>query len=138
MSNEAPGSPEAQGSSKPLVIFIHGFPDSWAVWRHIVSQPELQKSATVVAIDMPGYGGSQALPKYNGTNVMEKMAELIITLRSKYGVDDETSKNKKKTLIVAHDWGCVIAMRLAAEAPTLADRFVLSNGPWVSLQRFIC
>ncbi|KAJ6144435.1 hypothetical protein N7470_008330 [Penicillium chermesinum] len=133
VSNEVPGSTEAQNSTKPLVIFIHGFPDSWAVWRNVINQPELQKSATIVALDMPGYGGSEGLPKYDGTNVLEKMTELIITLRSKYGVDDETTKNKKKTIILAHDWGCVVAMRLAAEAPTVADRFVLSNGPLPAL-----
>jgi pimeloyl-ACP methyl ester carboxylesterase len=119
-------------SSKPLVIFIHGFPDSWAVWRHIVSNTDLQKSATLVAIDMPGYGGTQGVKKYNGTNVLENMTQLIINLRIQYGVDNATETSKKRTVIVAHDWGCVIAMRLAAEAPSLADRFLLSNGPLVS------
>ncbi|KAJ5636553.1 uncharacterized protein N7484_009866 [Penicillium longicatenatum] len=133
LSNDVPNSQEVLASSKPLVIFIHGFPDSWAVWRHIVSNTDLQKSATLVAIDMPGYGGTQGVKKYNGTNVLENMTQLIINLRIQYGVDNATETSKKRTVIVAHDWGCVIAMRLAAEAPSLADRFLLSNGPLPSL-----
>ncbi|KAJ5803302.1 uncharacterized protein N7503_005752 [Penicillium pulvis] len=133
LSNDVPNSKEVLASSKPLVIFIHGFPDSWAVWRHIASNLDLQKSATLVAIDMPGYGGTQGVKKYNGTNVLENMAQLIINLRIQYGVDSATETSKKRTIIVAHDWGCVVAMRLAAEAPSLADRFLLSNGPLMSL-----
>ncbi|KAJ5654365.1 hypothetical protein N7490_001368 [Penicillium lividum] len=133
LSNDVPNSKEVLASSKPLVVFIHGFPDSWAVWRHIASNPALQASATLVAIDMPGYGGSQAVEKYNGTNILENMAQLIINLRIQYGIDQGAEKSKRRTIIVAHDWGCVIAMRLATEAPSLADRFLLSNGPLPSL-----
>jgi pimeloyl-ACP methyl ester carboxylesterase len=131
LSNEAPGSEAALNSDKPLVIFVHGFPDSWAIWRHIISSPSLQESANLVAIDLPGYGGSEGLEKYTATAVLEKMTELIVTLRLQYGVDDDSTTSKNKTIVVAHDWGCVISMRLAAEAPSLADRFILSNGPLV-------
>lgn len=131
VSNEVPGSVAALKSDKPLVIFIHGFPDSWAIWRHIVSSPALQSAATLVAIDLPGYGGSEGLEKYSATRVLEKLTELIVTLRNQYGVDDGSETNKKKTIVVAHDWGCVLSMRLAAEAPSIAHRFVLTNGPLV-------
>ncbi|EPS27815.1 hypothetical protein POX_e06796 [Penicillium oxalicum] len=135
VSNEAPGSPAALAADRPLVIFIHGFPDSWAIWRHIASSSTLQAAANLVAIDMPGYGGTQGLDKYSATNLLEKLAELVIALRSQYGVDDGTQANKKRVTIVAHDWGCVLAMRLAAEAPSLAHRFILTNGPLPSLAR---
>ncbi|KAJ5157277.1 uncharacterized protein N7482_008377 [Penicillium canariense] len=133
VSNVTPGSPAALKSDKPLVIFIHGFPDSWAIWRHIASSPSLQDAANVVAIDLPGYGGTQSLERYTATAVLEKLTELIITLRSQYGVDEGSEVNKEKVVIVAHDWGCVLSMRLAAEAPSLAHRFILSNGPLMSL-----
>lgn len=118
-------------SNKPLVIFIHGYPDSWAVWRYIISSPDLQKSAHLVAIDLPNFGGSQTL-KASATNVLENLAQAIINLRIQYGVDQESETNKKKTIIVAHDWGFVLSARLATEASPLADRFIMSNGPLVS------
>lgn len=120
---------------KPLLIFIHGFPDSWAVWRHIVSSKTLQNAATIVVVDLPGYGGSESLNEYTATNVLENLANFVVSMRARYGVDNEENGNvasgSKRTVIVGHDWGCTLAMRLAAEAPQLADRFVLSNGPLV-------
>ncbi|KAJ5582001.1 hypothetical protein N7535_000621 [Penicillium sp. DV-2018c] len=133
VSNDTPNKPEIINSDKPLVIFIHGFPDSWAIWRHIIRDTALQKAVSIVAIDLPGYGGTESLEKYNATNVLEKLTELIITLRRQYGVDSDDESNKKRTVIVAHDWGCVLSMRLAAEAPSLAHRFILSNGPSMKL-----
>lgn len=88
--------------------------------------------AVVVAVDLPGYGGSDSLDEYSATNVLEALTEFIIAMRMRYGVDKEGESNLKKTIIVAHDWGCVLSMRLAAEAPQLADRFILTNGPLVS------
>ncbi|CAI7598365.1 unnamed protein product [Penicillium glandicola] len=133
VSNDIPNTPETINSDKPLVIFIHGFPDSWAIWRRIIGNPALQEAVSLVAIDLPGYGGTERLEKYNATNVLEKLTELIVTLRTQYGVDLGNESNKKRTIIVAHDWGCVLSMRLAAEAPSLAHRFILSNGPSMKL-----
>ncbi|KAJ5834893.1 hypothetical protein N7447_000919 [Penicillium robsamsonii] len=133
VSNDIPNTPETVNSDKPLVIFIHGFPDSWAIWRRIITNPALQEAVSLVAIDLPGYGGTESLEEYNATNVLERLTELIVTLRTQYGVDSGNESNKKRTIIVAHDWGCVLSMRLAAEAPSLAHRFILSNGPSMKL-----
>jgi pimeloyl-ACP methyl ester carboxylesterase len=134
------GSPDIPRSNKPLVIFIHGFPDSWAIWRHVLSSAGLRDSAFLVAIDLPGYGGSDRLDQYSATKVLEKLTEFIVAIRERYEVealrDDELADPRRtsprKVIIVSHDWGCILAMRLAAEAPQLADRFILSNGPLVS------
>lgn len=131
LSNASPGSPAALNPEKPLVILIHGWPDSSGVWRYIAGSAKLQETANLVVIDLPGFGGSGRLEKYSATRVLEALTELIITLRTQYGVDDDSESRKKRTIIVAHDWGCVLSMRLAAEAPSLADRWILSNAPLV-------
>ena len=43
----------------PLVLFVHGFPESWYSWRH---QLEAVSAAgfTAAAIDVRGYGGQAA------------------------------------------------------------------------------
>ncbi|OKL60614.1 hypothetical protein UA08_04188 [Talaromyces atroroseus] len=128
----ASASLSAAASTRPLVIFLHGFPDSWAVWRHILASPWLRESSNLVAVDLPGYGGSDLLERYSATEVHERLTEFIIALRELYGIDDYTNDIQARVIIVGHDWGCGIAMRLAAEAPQLADRFILSNGPLVS------
>lgn len=131
MSNVQPNSQSALNSERPLVILIHGWPDSWAIWRFIAKSRSLQESVDLVVIDLPGFGGSGRLEKYSATRVLEALTDLIIKLRVQYGVDDSSQSRKKRTIIAAHDWGCVLAMRLAAEAPALADRWILSNAPLV-------
>jgi pimeloyl-ACP methyl ester carboxylesterase len=84
--------------------------------------------------------------------VLEKLTEFIVAIRERYEVetlssddelaalirksagvsDDPHRLSPRRVIIVSHDWGCVLATRLAAEAPQLADRFILSNGPLVS------
>lgn len=87
----------------------------------------------MVAVDLPGYGGSDSLEKYGATEVLEALTEFIVAVRERCGVDDpERARPTKRVVIVAHDWGGVLAFRLAAEAPQLADRFMVVNGPLVS------
>lgn len=133
VTNDVPDQQKtASKPAKPLVVFIHGFPDSWALWRHILMSTALRESSSLVAVDLPGFGGSDRLQKYTATNVLEKLTEFVVMLREDYEIDDDTDgKTRGRVIIVAHDWGCVLAMRLAAEAPQLADRFILTNGPLV-------
>ena len=41
----------------PLVVMVHGFPESWFSWRHQIG-PIAQAGFTACAIDVRGYGGS--------------------------------------------------------------------------------
>src|SRR5258706_10003197 len=45
---------EGQG---PLVVLVHGFPESWYSWRHQL-RPIAEAGFTAAAIDVRGYGGS--------------------------------------------------------------------------------
>ena len=115
-----------------LIILIHGFPDSCVMWRHILQEPAIPSiAATYVAVDLPGYGGSDSFDKYD-TEVLESLTEFIVGMRETYLKTLANGQPTSGTYVVGHDWGCVLAMRLASEAPTLADRFILTNGPHVS------
>jgi pimeloyl-ACP methyl ester carboxylesterase len=41
----------------PLVVLVHGFPESWYSWRHQMA-PLAAAGFTACAIDVRGYGGS--------------------------------------------------------------------------------
>ena len=41
----------------PLIVLVHGCPESWYSWRHQISLLS-EKGYTVAAIDVRGYGGS--------------------------------------------------------------------------------
>lgn len=135
VSNQSPEAAGSDNSDEPLVIFLHGFPDSWAIWRHVLASPVIREGSTVVAVDLPGYGGSGSLQKYGATEIMEALMEFIIRVREDYGVDSQENDRRKKVIIVGYDWGAVFAFRLAGEAPQLADRFIATNGPLVPLMQ---
>ena len=47
----------AMAGSGPLVIMVHGFPESWYSWRHQIG-PVAEAGYRVAALDVRGYGGS--------------------------------------------------------------------------------
>lgn len=116
-----------------LVILIHGFPDSCLMWKSLLSEPAIPlREATYVCVDLPGYGGSDSLGVHD-TAVLEALTEFVVAMRDTFLTTDGNGSASKNTYIVAHDWGGVLSFRLAAEAPTLADRFIIMNAPLVEL-----
>ncbi|PVI02924.1 alpha/beta-hydrolase [Periconia macrospinosa] len=104
---------------KNVAVFLHGFPDSFLLWRHLLTEETLQ-NYLLIAVDLPGYGGSDSLSTYDANQVLETVTEFILAMRAQY------LKEEHKFIIVSHDWGGLIAARLASEANQLADRFVIA------------
>ena len=89
----------------PLVLMVHGFPESWYSWRHQIG-PVADAGFTACAIDVRGYGGSDK-PYPVEAYAMERMiADLA-------GVADALSPNEP-AILVGHDWGANAAWALAA------------------------
>lgn len=90
-------------------------------------------------MDLPGYGGSDGLPQYDATTVLETITAFILCMREEYTGEAQGSPTERgKVIIVSHDWGAAIAFRLAAEAPQLADRFITSSVFLVSFRQWRC
>jgi hypothetical protein len=103
------------------------------MWRALLQESAVPlQEATYVCVDLPGYGGSDNFDKYD-TAVLEALAEFISAMRDTFLAVNDNGEAKKSTYIVAHDWGAILALRLAAEAPSLADRFIITNGPHIEL-----
>jgi pimeloyl-ACP methyl ester carboxylesterase len=45
-----------RGGRGPALVLLHGFPQDWFEWRRIM--PRLSQRFTVIAVDLPGVGGS--------------------------------------------------------------------------------
>ncbi len=88
----------------PLVVMVHGFPESWYSWRHQMA-PLAAAGFTACAIDVRGYGGSDK-PHEVEAYSMENMA------RDVAGVIDALSPGKPAVLI-GHDWGAPIVWHTA-------------------------
>ncbi|KAI5364865.1 Putative alpha/beta hydrolase-1 [Septoria linicola] len=118
----------SNAKTRALVIFLHGFPDS----AHLFSR-QLRSSigvdTTLVALDLPGCGGSDSLDRYGPDDVLNVVAEAIVLLKKRYIAQDEELEvaEKPRCILVGHDWGGVIGFRLAAETSGLIDHFVPIN-----------
>jgi pimeloyl-ACP methyl ester carboxylesterase len=91
----------------PLVLMIHGFPESWYSWRHQL--PALAGAGyRAVAIDMRGYGRSSkplAVEEYRMVKLVADNVGLVAALGAEQAV------------IVGHDWGAPIAWTSAMLRP---------------------
>ena len=69
---------EKGDKSKPLMLFVHGFPEFWYSWRYQLK--EFSKDYWTVAIDQRGYGDSEKLGKmsdYHLDNMVEDIRQLV-------------------------------------------------------------
>lgn len=114
-------------SSQNLVIFLHGFPDTCYIWEKQLHS-QLAEQAKLVALDLPGCGGSDNLPDYGPDSMLNAIAEAILVLRDCHGSQTGTAAS---CVLVSHDWGGVIASRLAAETTGLVDEVVVVNSTYV-------
>ena len=100
------------------------------MWKGFLELPDQAPSSWLVAVDLPGHGGSDGLESYGPDAFLEIMADFILAMRQRYLPDGHP---KNKVLIVGHDWGAVVAFRIAAQAPQVADRFILGNSVLVGI-----
>ena len=110
----------AEIGSGPLVLFCHGWPESWYSWRH-----QLVAVAAAgfrcVAPDMRGYGGTQApepIEAYTLFNLVGDMAELVKAL------------GESRAFIVGHDWGAPVAWHAALWRPDLFPAVCAMSVPY--------
>lgn len=113
---------EGNAAPKNVIFFIHGFPDSFAIWRLVLQSSDLLRDNILIAVDLPGYGGSDSLSAYGPYEVLETLTEFFIGVRKLY------LHEGKKVVAVTHDWGSLIGARLASEAKELADHWIITGG----------
>ena len=98
---------------EPLVL-LHGFPQHWYVWRHLL--PQLAATHRVLAFDLRGCGWSEA-PKHGyGT---PNLAEDVIAVLDALGIGAAT--------IVGHDWGAWVGFVAAVRHPDRVRALVSVN-----------
>ena len=91
----------------PLVLLLHGFPESWYSWRHQFA-PLAAAGYHAVAPDMRGYGKSDKphdVAAYNQVEVMRDIIGLIPAL------------GYETAVVIGHDWGAPTAWGCARDYP---------------------
>lgn len=89
----------AEMGEGPLVLLIHGWPESWYSWRHQL--PALAAAGYhAVAPDMRGYGKTDAPKAIDQYDVVHLTADVV-------GVIDALGEDQ--AVVVGHDWGSIVA-----------------------------
>ena len=101
-----------------LIMFVHGFPESWYAWRNQLA--DLGQDHQAVALDMRGYNLSSKpseVEQYGIAYLVEDLRALCRHL------------GHQKMILVGHDWGGVVAWSLAIMHPGVVEKLVIINAP---------
>ncbi|MEM8785369.1 MAG: alpha/beta hydrolase, partial [Pseudomonadota bacterium] len=108
----------------PLVLMVHGFPESWYSWRHQIG-PIAAAGFTACAIDVRGYGGSDKPPAVEDYAMEHMLADLV-------GVAKALGGGKPAT-IIGHDWGAPQAHYCALRHPDVFGALGTLSVPFVGI-----
>jgi pimeloyl-ACP methyl ester carboxylesterase len=100
------------GVGEPLLL-LHGWPETWYSWRR--SMPSLAQNHTVIAVDLPGFGDSAALPSSDKKTVAKHLNQWMQSI------------GYKSAHIVGHDMGGPVAYAYAAQFPNQVKKVVFTE-----------
>lgn len=103
---------------QPL-LFLHGFPEFWYGWRGQIDF-FAQSGYRVIIPDQRGYNLSEK-PKSIAAYHVDVLAEDILGLMDPLGLP--------KVVLAGHDWGGVVAWRVAAKFPDRLEKLIILNVP---------
>ncbi|MEU9170633.1 alpha/beta hydrolase [Streptomyces sp. NPDC048420] len=108
-----------QGSG-PLVLLVHGFPESWYSWRHQL--PALAAAGfRAVAIDVRGYGRSSRPAAVDAYRMLDLVADNVAVVEA---------LGERSAVVVGHDWGATIAAHSALLRPDVFRAVGLLSVPY--------
>ena len=110
----------AEQGRGPLVLFCHGWPESWYSWRHQLAAVAAA-GFRAVAPDMRGYGGTDA-PDEVGQYTMLHLVGDAVGLVHALG--------EKSAVIVGHDWGAPVAWNATLMRPDVFGAVVGLSVPF--------
>lgn len=87
------------------IVFLHGTPGDWKAWARYLRDPELQKRATLIAVDRPGFGDSDPGRVAPALTEQARLLEPLLKGRG------------SPTVVVGHSLGGPIAGELAMDYP---------------------
>ena len=107
------------GDGPDIALCLHGFPESRTSWRHQL--PLLAAHGWhAVAPDLRGYGGSSRPKRQSDYHIDHLVADTA-------GIFDALGARRR--LLIAHDWGALIAWIFALRDTQSLDGLVIMNVP---------
>jgi pimeloyl-ACP methyl ester carboxylesterase len=112
----------AEAGSGTPVLLLHGWPQHWWCWRHVIEG--LRGHYRLLVPDLRGFGWSEAPGRDYSPAVFARDA---VALLDALGL--------ARAHVVGHDWGGFAGFLLGLQHPERVDRLLLCNtpGPWAPL-----
>ncbi|CAN8274997.1 unnamed protein product [Cochlearia groenlandica] len=110
---------------RPVILFLHGFPELWYTWRHQMTSLSSSGYRTI-APDLRGYGDTEAPESVESYTSLHVVGDLI-------GLIDAVVGDREKVFVVGHDWGAIIAWHLCLLRPDKVKAMVNMSvvfDPW--------
>ncbi|KAL1794199.1 hypothetical protein ACET3X_007620 [Alternaria dauci] len=93
-------------NKNPILVLIHGYPQSAYMWRHVI--PQLPSQAPLFVPDLPGYGASAPIERNDKLSVGTAVLEALKTEVKK----SKSADGNVKIVLIGHDRGGRVAHRL--------------------------
>jgi pimeloyl-ACP methyl ester carboxylesterase len=112
----------AGNSARPMLLFLHGFPEAWFAWDEQLKA--FGGDYFAVAPDLPGYNLSS---KY--AEVRDYRAHVVVSDLLAFAA----ALGHEEFFLVGHDWGGALAYALAIAHPAQVRKLFIINGvhPWI-------
>ncbi|MEV6113800.1 alpha/beta hydrolase [Streptomyces sp. NPDC052109] len=99
----------AEQGNGPLVVLLHGFPESWHSWHRQLG-PLAEAGFRVVAPDQRGYGRSARPEAVDAYTILHLVGDVVGLIRA---------LGEEKAYVVGHDWGAPVAWHTALLRPDM-------------------
>lgn len=101
------------------VLLLHGFPECWWTFRHQVKALAIA-GFRVMAVDQRGFGQSSC-PSSVADYGKDILAQDVAAVIKHFGYNAAS--------VVGHDWGGIVAWRLAQQYPAMLERLCVIDAP---------
>jgi len=108
------------GTEGPLVLLVHGWPETWYSWRHQISALA-NAGYRVVVPEMRGYGKTDAPQAIEEYDIVHLAGDLV-------GILDELGE--EHAALVSHDWGAIVSATTVLLHPDRFSSLVLMSVPY--------
>ena len=105
----------------PLVVFCHGFPESWYSWRHQIGALA-DAGFRAVAPDQRGYGQTDRPAAVEAYNLFQLTGDIVGLVNA---------LGEKSAVIAGHDWGAPVAWNSALLRPDIFRAVTILSVPYL-------
>ncbi len=116
----------AEQGEGPLVLLVHGFPESWYSWKKQMSALAAA-GYRAVAMDQRGYGQTDKPTEIEDYNIFQLTGDLIGLVGA---------LGEEQAIIVGHDWGSPVAWHAAQFRPDVFRAVALMSVPFFVIRDY--